>query len=75
MVDNGGIDHFLVFLSPCGLLWRMAVAWTILWSFCHREDCTGGWLWHGAFSGLSVTVRSAVVDDGGIDHFVVFLSP
>ena len=34
----------------------MVVAWITFWSFCHREVCRGGWRWHGAFSGLSVTM-------------------
>ena len=52
MAYGAGTDHFLVFLSPLGLLRRMVVTWMISW--------------------LSVTVRSAVTDGGGMDHFLVF---
>ena len=69
------MDHLLVFLSPCGLALGIAVAWMILWSFCHREVCRDGWQSHGPFSDLSVTVRSAATDGGGIDHFLVFVPP
>ena len=73
--DGGAMDIFLVFLSPLGLPWRMTVAWTIFWSFGHYEDYHGRWRWHGQFFGLSVTIRSAAADDGGMDHFLLFLSP
>ena len=72
---GGGIDYFLVFLLPWGLPRLMAVAWTIFWSFCHREVCRGLWQWHGPFSGLFVTMRSAAAYGGGMDHFPVFMSP
>ena len=33
------------------------------------------WGWHGPFSGPSITVKSPMADDSGIDHFLVFLLP
>ena len=72
---GSGMDHFLVFLSPSGLPKLIAVTWTISRSFCHRKVCCGGWRCHEPCYGLSVTVRSAVVDGIGMDHFLVFLSP
>ena len=72
---GGGMDHFLVFLSPCGLPRWMAVAWTVFWSFCHREVFCVLWRWHGPFSGLFVTMRSAATYGSGMDQFLVFLSP
>ena len=43
--------------------------------FCHHEVCRGRWQWHGPFFGLSVTVRYYTADGGGMDHFLVILSP
>ena len=72
MADGGVMDHFSG-LSVTGIpARRMAVVWTILWSFCNCDGCSGRWRWHGQLSGLSVTVRYAVADGGGISHFLVF---
>ena len=69
--DDGGMDHFLAFLSLSGLPRRMMVAWIIFWTFCHCQFYRSIWQWHRLFSGLSVTVKSAAADDGGMDLFLV----
>ena len=74
-MDGGDMDHFLVFLSSSGLPRRKAVSWTIFCSFCHREVYCKGWQWYILFSVVSVTVRSAAMDGGDMDHVLVFLSP
>ena len=51
---------------------QMAVACTIFWSVDIPFPCHAT---HASFSGLSVTVRSAAEDGGGMPHFLVFLSP
>ena len=61
------MGHFLVFLSRSDLQRQMVEAWTIFWSFCHREVSRSEWQWDGPFSDLSVTVRSTVEDGGGMD--------
>ena len=50
----------------------IAVAWMIIWSFCHHEVCCSRLWWYGPFSGLSVTVRTSVADGSGMDHSLIF---
>ena len=59
MADGSGMDHFLIFLSPCGLPRGMAVALTFFWSLLSLRGPSasdGDSMDHFMF--VSVAVRS-----------------
>ena len=50
----------------CEHTWLVSIIWA------DTVRCRGGWLGYVPFSAHPVSVRSAVSDGGGMDHFLAF---